>query len=132
MRAAILLLAVIVAAACARQTPSLSPVSAPSPSTVSAQAAALTAISNASSTIPVTVVSTTLSTYGAEAPGGSMVAANTLIWAGRLSGSFQWPSCGPMTASPHPCPSPATSELVLVDARTGAFVEGIMPAPSPS
>jgi hypothetical protein len=90
------------------------------------------AISQAGSTIPVTVLSTTLSTYGAEAGGGSMVDASTPVWAVRLSGSFQWPSCGPMTATPHPCPSPATSELILIDARTGAFIEGMMPAPSPS
>jgi hypothetical protein len=99
---------------------------------VSSDAAASIAIGQAGSTIPVTVLSTKLSTYGAEAGAGSMVAANTLVWAVRLSGSFQWPSCGPMTATPHPCPSPATSELILIDARTGAFIEGMMPAPSPS
>jgi hypothetical protein len=99
---------------------------------VSADAAASMAIGQAGSTIPVTVLLTQLSTYGAEAPDGSMVAANTPVWAVRLSGSFQWPSCGPMTAIPHSCPSPATTELILIDARTGAFIEGMMPAPSPS
>jgi hypothetical protein len=111
---------------------SLLPGQAPSPSPVSAQAAASIAIGQVSSTIPVTVVSTKLSTYGAEASGGSVVDAGTPVWAVELSGSFRFPSCGPATATPHPCPSPATSELVLVDARTGAFIEGLMPAPSPS
>jgi hypothetical protein len=80
----------------------------------------------------VTVVSTKLSTYGAEAGGGSFVDPDTPVWAVLLSGSFGFPSCGGITLTPHPCPSPATSELVLIDARTGTFIEGLMPAPSPS
>jgi hypothetical protein len=99
---------------------------------VSADAAASIAVGQAGSSIPVTVLSTKLSTYGAEAPDGSMVAENNPVWAVRLSGSFQWPSCGPATAIPHPCPSPATTELILIDARTGAFIEAMVPAPSPS
>lgn len=90
------------------------------------------AIGQVSSTIPVTVVSTKLSTYGAEVRTGSLADSNTPVWAVLLSGSFRYPSCGPATATPHPCPSPATSELVLIDARTGAFIEGLMPAPTPS
>ena len=133
-------------AACGTSTPSTSPPETtlppsiqsllpgptPSPALISAQAAASTAIGQVSSTIPVTVVSTTLSTFGAEPDGGPIVDAATPVWAVLLSGSFGFPSCGPMTVTPHPCPSPATSELVLIDARTGAFIEGLMPAPSPS
>jgi hypothetical protein len=123
--------------AVAAPTLSANPVSipdtGPAPSPITADAAASMAIGQAAgSTIPVTVLSTKLSTYGAEAGGGSMVDADTPVWAVRLSGSFHWPSCGPMTATPHPCPSPATSELILIDARTGAFIEDMMPAPSPS
>lgn len=124
MRASILLLVVLIAAGCVGQTPS--------PSAISADAARADAISQAGSEIPVTVLSMKLSTYGAEATGGSIVAADTPVWALLLSGSFRPPSCGPMTATPHPCPPPATSALILIDARTGAFIEGMMPAPSPS
>jgi hypothetical protein len=109
---------------------SLLPGPTSSPALISAQAAASTAIGQVSSTIPVTVISTKLSTYGTQADGGSIVGAATPVWAVLLSGSFRFPSCGPATATPHPCPSPATSELVIIDARTGAFIEGLMPAPS--
>jgi hypothetical protein len=112
--------------------PSLFPGQTISTSQISAEAAASTAIGQVSSTIPVTVVSTTLSTYGANSGGGAVAGADTPVWAVLLSGSFGFPSCGPITPTPHPCPSPATSELVLIDARTGAFIEGLMPAPSPS
>lgn len=124
MRASVLLVAVLIAAACGGQTSSSS--------TVSADSASATAIAESGSTIPVNVLSTRLSTYGAEAGGGLMVDASTPVWAVRLSGSFQPPSCGPVTASPHPCPAPATSALILIDARTGAFIQARMPAPSPS
>jgi hypothetical protein len=97
--------------------------------TVSAASADAVALANVSSTSPVTVTATTLTTYGAEAGGGLVVAADTPVWAVRLSGSFPAFSCGPYTATPHPCPSPATSALILVDARTGAFIQGRMPAP---
>jgi len=122
------------ASAAPRPTPSPSPFPEQtiSPGPVSAQAAVSTAVGQVSSAIPVTVISTKLSTYGAEAGGGSFVDADTPVWAVLLSGSFGFPSCGPPTATPHPCPAPATSELVLIDARTGAFIEGLMPAPSPS
>jgi len=111
---------------------SLLPGPSPSPVLVTADAAAATAIDSASSTIPVKVVSTKLSTYGAQAEGGSLRGPGSPVWAVLLSGSFGFPSCGPMTATPHPCPSPATSALILIDAQTGAFIEGFVPAPSPS
>jgi hypothetical protein len=122
MRASVLLGAVLIAAACGGQ--------ASSSTSISAEAASARAIRQAGSTIPVKVLSAKLSTYGAaEAGGGTIVDASTPVWAVRLSGSFQPPSCGPMTAIPHPCPSPATSALILIDARTGAFIQGTMPAP---
>jgi hypothetical protein len=124
MRTSVLVVVVMIAAACGGQ--------ASSPTSISAEAASATAIAQMGSATTVKVVSTRLSTYGAEAGGGSIVDATTPVWAVRLSGSFQPPSCGPMTATPHPCPSPATSALILIDARTGAFIQGTMPAPSPS
>jgi hypothetical protein len=121
MRASVLLVAVLIAAACGGQ--------ASSPTSISAEAASTTAIAQVGSAATVKVLSTRLSTYEAEAGGGSVADAGTPVWAVRLSGSFQPPSCGPMTAIPHPCPSPATSALILIDARTGAFIQGTMPAP---
>ena len=124
MRASILLVTILIAAACAGR---------PSPSTaISAEAASATAIQQVGSLSTAKVLSTRLSTYGAEAGGGQVVDGNTAVWAVLLSGTFGPPSCGPMTATPHPCPSPATTALVLIDARTGAFIQAAMPAPSPS
>lgn len=75
------------------------------------------------------VVSAELSTYGANANGGSIVDPTTAVWAVRLSGTFPPASCGGYTATPHPCPSPANSELILIDAQTGDFIQGEAPAP---
>ena len=122
MRRSLLLVAILIVGACDGQ-PS-------SPTSISADAAAAVAIAQVGSTSSVKVLSTKRSTYGAEAGGGSIVDASTPVWAVRLSGTFQPPSCGPMTATPHPCPSPATTALVLIDASTGGFIEATMPAPS--
>ncbi len=102
------------------------------PTPISENVATAAAIEHAGSSIPVTVLSATLSTYGAESQNSSIVDATTPVWAVRLSGSFYPASCGPMTATPHPCPSPAPTALVLIDARTGAFIQAEMPAPAPS
>jgi len=96
---------------------------------LSATAAAAAAIANAG--LGASVVSTTLSTYGAEACDGTMAAPGTLVWAVHLSGSFAF-SCGPATTTPQSCPPPATTELILIDAETGAFIEGMQPAPEPT
>ena len=100
-----------------------------SQSSISAAAASDVAVAQFGGGPDVKVVSTHLSTYGAEA-NGAIIAAATPVWVVVLSGVFQPPSCGPMTATPHPCPSPATTAQVLVDARSGAFIQGTMPAPS--
>jgi hypothetical protein len=121
MRASVLLVAVLIAAACGGQTSV--------PTSISADVASATAIAQMGSAATVKILSTRLSTYGAEAGGGSVADPSTPVWAVRLSGSFQPPSCGPMTATPHPCPSPATSALILIDATTGAFIQGTVPAP---
>lgn len=121
IRAAIFAVAILIVASCAAR--------GLLPTSISEKTAAATAIANVASTIPATVISARLSTYGAVADGGHVVERDTLVWAVRLSGSFEPPSCGPVTAVPHPCPPPATSALVLIDASTGAYVQGTMPAP---
>ena len=50
------------------------------------------------------------------------------VWAFIVRGSFPAVSCGGYTATPHPCPPPATTMLVLLDARTGEFVLATSPA----
>jgi hypothetical protein len=97
------------------------------PPSVSADQARATALREASGT-DVKVVSTELSTYGAKA-NGSIVDPKTVVWAVKLSGTFPPASCGALRASPHPCPPPASSELILIDATTGAFIQGEVPAP---
>ena len=100
---------------------------AASPS-ISADQARATALREATGT-NVKVVSTELSTYGAKSNGGSIVDPATAVWAVRLSGTFPPASCGGYTATPHPCPSPANSELILINASSGDFIQGAVPAP---
>jgi hypothetical protein len=87
--------------------------------TISAETAARAAVAAAGSSVPPTVVSAELSTY---------VAADTPVWAVRVAGTFPL-SCGPARASPGPCPPPATTKLILIDARSGMFIQGMTPAP---
>jgi hypothetical protein len=89
------------------------------------------AVRSTTSSVPVIVTSVRLSTYGLEAGGGLVSSADTPVWAVAVVGSFPL-SCGP---APPPsvtkvCPPPQTTELVLIDARTGAFVQATTPAPS--
>ena len=105
--------------------------STPGPSgtpSVSEEAARAMALSSTTSSTPPSFVSIRLSTYGPESHGGSVVAASTPVWSVLVAGSFPF-SCGPVTATPHPCPSQATTERVLIDAQTGSFIQGISPAP---
>ncbi|MGH2464747.1 MAG: hypothetical protein ACRDGI_04735, partial [Candidatus Limnocylindrales bacterium] len=95
---------------------------------ISSAAAQAAALANANSTGSVTVTSATFTTYGGAAS-GSIVGQDTPVWAVRLSGTFTVPSCGGYTVTPHSCAPPPTSELVLIDAVSGAFIEGILPAP---
>jgi hypothetical protein len=58
------------------------------------------------------------------------VPGNPLVWAVTFTGSFPL-GCGPAPvqgSTPGPCPPPATSTTVFVDAGTGTFVAGAMPA----
>jgi len=97
---------------------------------ISEAAARAVALSSTTSSTPPSVLSIRLSTYGRESYGGSVVGASTLVWSVLVAGSFPFAVCRPYAAAtPPPCPSPATTERVLVDAQTGAFIQGLSPAP---
>ena len=62
--------------------------------------------------------------------GNLNVPGNPLVWAVTFTGSFAR-GCGPAPpqgSTPRPCPPPATSTTVFVDAQTGTFVAGVTPA----
>jgi hypothetical protein len=85
---------------------------------------------------PVAVVSSRLSTYGAERPSGRAAKADAKVWVVVLSGMF-FPeaSCfvalpvynfgASPTPVPRPCPSPAGRERVILDANWGTLLEVI-------
>ncbi len=101
--------------------------------TITRKDAIVTATRSTTSSTPVSVTSTRLSTYGREAAGGFAAPADAPVWAVEIAGTFAL-SCGPAPAPSvtQVCPPPLTSELILVDARTGVFLQGIGPAPAPS
>jgi hypothetical protein len=76
------------------------------------------------------VISARLTTVAsAEAASSSLAAPpDEWVWAFVVRGSFPSISCGGYTTTPQPCPSPATTMLVLLDARTGEFVLALSPA----
>lgn len=54
-----------------------------------------------------------------------LVAGDRWVWAVVVTGTFPF-SCGPAPLpgeSPHPCPSPATTRTVILDYRSGQFLE---------
>ena len=67
---------------------------------------------------------------GRTSAAGSSLAAplDEWVWAFIVRGSFPVRGCAGFIASPHPCPPPATTGLVLLDARTGEFVLAVAPA----
>jgi hypothetical protein len=103
----------------------------PSPSAglIDVEAAKAAAARATTSSIPVSVTSARLSAYGQEAAGGVVAPAGTPVWAIEVTGSFPV-SCGPASTIAKACPPPATTALVLIDARTGAFIQALSPAPS--
>jgi hypothetical protein len=124
-----LCLGLLIAAACTAPTGSsgsaqITVSATPSPA-ISAEAARMIALREAGADAHVRSV--TLTTYGAASPNGGVRPASTQVWAVLLSGTFPPFSCGPYSPTPHPCPSPATSALILVDAQTGEFIEGQIP-----
>jgi hypothetical protein len=62
-------------------------------------------------------------------PMPSLIAApEQWVWAIAISGSFAArPSCGSQPA-PQPCPSQATTTMVILNYDTGAYLEGWSPA----
>jgi hypothetical protein len=105
----------------------------PAPSTViGANAAEAVALASLDGGPDSKVVGSRLSTFGAEAPASEVADAGTVVWAVSLTGRYEPGSCGPATATPHPCPSPRNSALVLVDASTGTFIMGSVPDPGAS
>jgi hypothetical protein len=76
----------------------------------------------------VSVTSAGLSAYGQEAGGGVVAPAGTPVWAIEVTGSFPVP-CGPASTTAKVCP-PGTTALVLIDARTGVFIQALSPARS--
>ena len=81
----------------------------------------------------VEVVSSRISTYGAEHPGGSLRAPDAQVWAVVLSGAFPYGSCqitipgfgSPAATAAKPCPQPALRERVLLDGKSGRVIEVI-------
>jgi hypothetical protein len=91
------------------------------------------------------VVSSRLTTYGVERPGGHATDPATQVWAVILSGAFPYGSCdigaglgqyfgsfdpfGSPRPQPtfKPCNPPAMRERILVDARNGHIIERIVP-----
>lgn len=57
----------------------------------------------------------------------SLASPDTWVWVFTARGTFSFASCGGPTASPSPCPSPAATARVIVDYRTGAFIEAEVP-----
>ncbi len=57
----------------------------------------------------------------------SLASPDAWVWVFTARGTFSFASCGGPTASPYPCPSPAGTARVIVDFRTGAFVEADVP-----
>ena len=76
------------------------------------------------------VISAHLTTVASAEGASSSLAAppDEWVWAFVVRGSFPSISCGGYTATPHACPSPATTMLILLDARTGEFVLALSPA----
>ena len=64
----------------------------------------------------------------------SLASPETWVWVFTARGTFSFASCGGptsaggRTAPPSPCPSPATTARMIVDFRTGAFIEADVPA----
>ena len=94
---------------------------------VTPKAAADRAIQSVGSSTAVTVLDTRLSTFGVEAPTSQVASPDTQVWAVKLAGTFEPPSCGP--AGVQQCPPPHRTALVLINARTGDFILGSIPAP---
>jgi xanthosine utilization system XapX-like protein len=77
---------------------------------------------------PADVISARIVRY-AEVSSSSIAPGNEWVWAIVIRGSFPPVSCGGYRlGSPAPCLSPAPTERIVLDYRTGAFLEATTPA----
>ncbi|HEX3604487.1 MAG TPA: hypothetical protein VH134_01085 [Candidatus Dormibacteraeota bacterium] len=87
--------------------------------------------SSAESATPVTVISASCAHFRDVAHGSTFLGPDVLVWSVVFSGTFGHGSCGPAPIPPQTfqgCPAPAKTERVVVNASTGTFVMGEVPA----
>ena len=77
---------------------------------------------------PSAVISARVERYGEASPALVGGPSDEWVWAFVVRGSFQPASCGVPRPSPEPCPSPATTEMIILDYGTGAYLEARSPA----
>ena len=107
-------------------TPTTTPAVPPPASSLSLERALATARTAFLGSSP-QIVSAQVARYG-DVSRSSQVSPDTWVWVFTARGTFSFASCGGRTASPYPCPSPAATARVIVDFRTGAFIEADVPA----
>lgn len=73
------------------------------------------------------IVAAQVARYG-DVSRSSLVSPDTWVWVFTARGTFSFAACGGRAASPYPCPSPATTARVILDFRTGGFIEADVPA----
>jgi hypothetical protein len=77
---------------------------------------------------PADVISARIVRY-AEVSSSSIASGDEWVWAIVIRGSFPPVSCGGYrSGSPAPCRSPASTERIVLDYQTGAFLEATTPA----
>jgi hypothetical protein len=72
------------------------------------------------------VLSARVARYG-DVSSASQALPGTWVWMFVFRGTFFPVTCGGFTASPQPCPAAATTARVLIDYRTGTFLEMVTP-----
>jgi hypothetical protein len=106
--------------------PTITPAVLPPASSLSLERALVTARTAFLGSSP-QIVAAQVVRYG-DVSGSSLVSPDTWVWVFTARGTFSFASCGGRTASPYPCSSPAATARVIVDFRTGAFIEADVPA----
>jgi hypothetical protein len=76
---------------------------------------------------PSAVISARVERYGEASPAPAGGPSDEWVWAIVVRGSFPGFGCGGYQPSPEPC-LPATTELIILDYRTGAYLEARSPA----
>jgi hypothetical protein len=75
-----------------------------------------------------TVIYARVERYGEATPNTFAGSPDEWVWAIAIRGSFEGFGCGGYLGSSEPCPSPATTEMLILDYETGAFLESWSPA----